>query len=329
VRSAITTRRKRLVVLRALGLGDFLTGVPAYRALARAFPEYYRVLAAPVTLAPLAAMCGAIDEVVDTRPLASLDPALHGADVAVNLHGRGPQSHRLLLEAEPARLLAFASDDVPVNPCAPPWREQEHEVHRWCRMLEGFGIAADPTDLDLHGVPRRATFNGTIVLHPGASSESRRWPIPAWIALANDLRRSGHRIVFTGRANEFRRCRIIARNARLDIDCVLAGHTSLDELASIVSSARAVVCGDTGMAHLATAVGTPSVVLFGPISPAAWGPPPERMLHRPMWRGRHGDPHAARVDPGLASITPAEVRHALDDVLRSPAARVRLQQQLA
>ena len=67
------------------------------------------------------------------------------------------------------------------------------------------------------------------------------------------------------------------------------------------------VCGDTGVAHLATALGTPSVVLFGPTAPARWGPPRERPIHRVLWAGRSGDPHAAEPDPGLLAIAPQMV----------------------
>ncbi len=307
-------------MLRALGLGDFLTAVPAFRALARAFPAHYRILAAPVALAPLAELCGDIDEVVDTAPLGPLDPALHGADIAVNLHGRGPQTHRLLLETEPRCLVAFRNDEVGVPADGPRFRDDEHEVRRWTRMLEESGIPADPTDLDLHPSPYCGPHAGAVILHPGASSEARRWPIARWIQLASQLQREGYRVVFTGTQGEFRRCRVIARNAGVDINCILAGKTTLAELATLVAAARAVVCGDTGMAHLATAVGTPSVVLFGPISPAKWGPPAERAQHRVLWRGRPGDPHAPVVDPGLASITVAEVRSELDALLDTPRA---------
>jgi len=93
-----------VLIYRALGLGDFLTGVPAYRALRRAYPDHRIVLAAPRALAPLAELTGAIDEVVDTVPLG---PAPRDADVAVNLHGRGPQSTALLRESGARQVIAY------------------------------------------------------------------------------------------------------------------------------------------------------------------------------------------------------------------------------
>jgi ADP-heptose:LPS heptosyltransferase len=73
-----------------------------------------------------------------------------------------------------------------------------------------------------------------------------------------------------------------------------------------VAAARRVICGDTGLAHLASAYGIASVVLFGPTSPERWGPPP-RARHRVVWAGSTGDPHAAEPDAGLLAITPAQV----------------------
>ncbi|MBA2575354.1 MAG: glycosyltransferase family 9 protein, partial [Euzebyaceae bacterium] len=83
------------------------------------------------------------------------------------------------------------------------------------------------------------------------------------------------------------------------------------ELAAVVAAAGRVVCGDTGVAHLATAVGIPSVVLFGPVPPSRWGPPADRPRHRALWAGGTGDPHAPRPDPGLLRITVEDVVAAL------------------
>lgn len=308
--------RPTLLMLRALGLGDLLTAVPAIRALARAFPAHYRVLAAPIYLAPLVSMCASVDEVVDAAQLEPLDESLVDVDAAVNLHGRGPHSHRIVLRTRPRRLIAFANDAIPETLGFPQWRPDEHEIDRWCRMLHESGIPADSSDLEIAAPGGDARARGAIVIHPGAASQSRRWPADRWIDLCLRLRGEGHRVVLTGSQAEFRLCRFIAEAAHLPIDAAIAGQTDLGELACIVASARAVVCGDTGMAHVATALRTPSVILFGPTSPQFWGPPAGRGYHRVIWRGTLGDPHAPVVDPGLASITVDEVVCELHSILQ-------------
>jgi ADP-heptose:LPS heptosyltransferase len=118
---------------------------------------------------------------------------------------------------------------------------------------------------------------------------------------------SGRRVVITGTVAERTLARRVAGLAGIDDDAVLAGRTDVMELAAVVAAAGRVLCGDTGIAHLATAFGIPSVVLFGPTSPAEWGPPPERGRHRVLWAGRTGDPHAARVDDGLLKLCVSDV----------------------
>jgi hypothetical protein len=53
------------------------------------------------------------------------------------------------------------------------------------------------------------------------------------------------------------------------------------------------------------------VLLFGPTSPALWGPPENRPWNRALWAGRTGDPHADRPDPGLLEIQVSDVLAAL------------------
>jgi ADP-heptose:LPS heptosyltransferase len=104
----------------------------------------------------------------------------------------------------------------------------------------------------------------------------------------------------------------VARVAGLPEHHVLTGNTGLSSLAALIAHARMVVCGDTGVAHLATAYGTPSVVLFGPVSPAHWGPPPDRRQHQVLWAGSIGDTFADRPDPGLLQITADQVIGAVE-----------------
>ncbi len=304
----------RVVVLRPLGLGDFLTGVPAYRALARAFPEHRRVLAAPRELHPLLALLdGAFDGAHDVEPLVALPQALHYADVAVDLHGRGPASQRILDASRPARLISFAHPDVRSSAAGAPWHAGEHEVARWCRMLAWAGMPADSSELDI-GVPVQAppeAWRGATVVHPGAASASRQWPIERWAEVVRDRVRRGERLLLTGGAHERAITREIAARSGLPTAQDLAGRTSLLELAGVVAFAARVVCGDTGVAHLATAYRKPSVVLFGPVPPAEWGPPP-RPQHRALWAGRCGDPHGTVVDAGLLAIESERVVAELD-----------------
>jgi ADP-heptose:LPS heptosyltransferase len=303
-----------LVVLRALKLGDLLTAVPALRALARAFPDEERVLAAPAGLAPLALHTGTVDRVVDTAPLAPLDPSLRGAAVAVNLHGRGPESTALLAATGPQRLIAFD------QPGQPAWRPDEHERARWCRLLAGSGSPADPDDLHVAGpdVPPPLAAVGATVIHPGASTASRRWPVERWAAVVRALHEAGRKVAVTGDRSEVELAVDVAQRAGLDDSCVLAGATSVMELLSVVGAACQVLCGDTGVAHVASALGTPSVVLFGPTPPSLWGPPASGP-HQVLWTGTSGDPHADRPDPGLLAITVDDVLRAVDSAPR-PAA---------
>jgi ADP-heptose:LPS heptosyltransferase len=290
----------RLVVLRALGLGDLLTGVPALRGLARAFGTHERVLLAPASLAPIVELLGdaayALQHVDGVRALpAALPRVAQCADVAVNLHGRGPQSTALLRTSRPRALVAFGKQAA--------WREGEHEAARWCRLLDAAGIAADPGDLDLEPPSERTPHAGATVIHPGAAAPARRWPAERWAAVGRELPGP---VVVTAGPGEHALARAVARDAGAT---VFAGD--LRALAALVAGAARVLCADTGVAHLATALGTPSVVLFGPTPPAHWGPPPERTRHRVLWAGGRGDPNGARPDPGLLTLQPHDVLEAI------------------
>lgn len=313
--------RPVLLVLRALGLGDFLTAVPALRALADACPDHRRLLAAPPVLAPLARLTGAVDDIVPAGPLEPLEGRAPRPAVAVNLHGRGPQSHRLLWRLRPGRLIAFAHPEVPESTGLPAWRADEHEVVRWCRLLGEVGIAADPERLDLSVPgPLPEVWRDATLIHPGSAHGARRWPAGRWAAVARAERRAGRTVVFTAGPGERRLADAVARGADLPPSAVIEPGDLL-ALARLVAVASRLLSADTGVAHLATAVGTPSVVLFGPVPPALWGPPPDRPWHRAIWRGRCGDPHGEDADPGLLEITVGEVLDALTDLPAAPGRR--------
>ncbi len=294
----------RVLALRALGLGDFLTGLPALRGLRRAFPGSHLMLAAPPALAPLVRLSRAADELVPAAPLEPL--AVDAPDVAVNLHGRGPESHQVLLATRPRRLIGFEHPAVPESRGLPAWIAAEHEVDRWCRMLDQSGVVTVRTQLRLAAPPGPpvAAAAGALLIHPGAAAPARRWPAERWAEVAKAELAAGRRVAISCGPDERQLAFTVASLAGLEESSIVSGD--LRELASAVGAASVIACGDTGVAHLATALGTPSVVLFGPLPPAEWGPPPWHP-HVALWAGRRGDPHGDALDAGLLAITPQQV----------------------
>jgi ADP-heptose:LPS heptosyltransferase len=334
---------RAVLALRALGLGDLLTAVPALRALRRWSEERHPgaelVLACPRALEPLLALApvrrpyagsGAateppkplVDRVLD---LDAKDPARLGdleaawrelstqpPLVAVNLHGSGPASHRALAALAPGDLVGFACAEAGI--AGPPWQRpgdpEEHETSRWCRLVgTGLGTDVDPHDLRLDRPAAAPLVRGAVVLHPGAAYPSRRWPTSRWARVAREVAEAGAHVVVTGGPEEGALAEQVRSAAGLPRDAVLAGRTDLDQLAAVVAAARIVVCGDTGTAHLASAYRTPSVVLFGPTSPARWGPPGSGP-HTVLWHGTGvgaGDPRGSQPDPTLLRVSVEEV----------------------
>ncbi|MFN8077527.1 MAG: glycosyltransferase family 9 protein [Kineosporiaceae bacterium] len=181
-------------------------------------------------------------------------------------------------------------------------------------------------------LPRElASLHGYVVVHPGASVPARA-PRPDDSAThVAALAAAGHAVVLTGGPSEAGLTSQIAALAgalglpgaapwrRTGAVVDLGGATDLPTLAAVLASARAVVVGNTGPAHLAAAVGTPVVSLFAPVVPARWWRP---------WGVPHvllGDLGAACRDtrardcpvaghPCLAGITPLSVVDAVESL---------------
>lgn len=303
------------LVLRALYLGDMLTGLPALRMLRAALPQHRIVLGAPVQAGSLAMTAGVVDALTPALELASLTGAPRNADVAIDLHGNGPQSRAVLEATGAQRVVAFHGGRH-------HWRDDEHEVRRWCRLVgEGLRIPQPwPALAGSLPVPEPiAELAGVTVIHPGAKARSRQWPPQRYVEVARRLGAQGHRVVITGGPGERPLVDQVADAAAAPALTAL----SLPQLSALVAHARLVICGDTGIAHVASVFATPSVVLFGPVSPALWGPPADGP-HRALWPAtRHrGDPHADRPDPVLLSISVSEVVKASTELDTRSARRV-------
>jgi ADP-heptose:LPS heptosyltransferase len=310
---ALDAKRDIVYVLRALGLGDLLTGVPALRGLRRHFPDARLVLAAPAQYRELAMLTGAVDDVVPTARLGDVQDLGRPPVLGVNLHGSGPQSTDHLLRLAPTALLSHRH---PLHSewAGPPWLPDLHEVDRWCILLDWAGIASDPDDLFIDRPDGHSDRSGIVVVHPGAAASARRWPAARFAAIAGALRADGHDVVVSGSAAEQELATHVAREAGLPESAVLAGTLDLLGLVALISDCRLLICGDTGVGHVATATATPSVLLFGPTPPSSWGPR-DGSRHLALWSGDIGNPHADEPNAGLLSLTTSQVLEASRSML--------------
>lgn len=316
--------RPELLVLRALKLGDLLVAVPALRGLRRGFPGHRLILATPAWLSPLVALVEGVDALL---PASGLDEPLQlpagRIEVVVNLHGRGPQSHARLDALAPRRRIGYALPPEATRPGpawdGPPWPEGVHERARWTGLVQAYGCAADPDDVALARPGAPSLAPGAVVIHVGAFYGSRAWPVERFAAVAAGLSSAGEQVVLSGGDADRARAEEVAGRVGLPAEAVLAGRTDLTRLAALVAGAALLISADTGAAHLASAYGTPSVVLFGPAPVTQWGPPrsgPHVALTHDQLRG--GDAFSDEPDPALLAVSVAEVLRAAADLLAAP-----------
>jgi hypothetical protein len=295
------------------GLDELLLAVPAIRAVREQLPRHRLLLAARPGVGGAAVAWGLADGWVPARPWHM--PRLPGLDVAVNLTDRGPESHRLLLEQRPRRLVAAANAEAGVT--GPHWvlREGgdrpmvEHRTARWCRVVAAsFHIDVDPRDglLAPAGAPRSGA--GQVLVHPGGP-RSLRWPADRFAAVARDLADRGLDVRVAGLPGEQEVAAGVAALADLPAAAAwLPG--SVADLTAGVAAARLVVTGDTAIGHLAGACAVPGIHLHGWTSPSERGP-----LHvARRYRALHHPSRGAGDDP-LAAITVDEVRAAVAEIL--------------
>jgi ADP-heptose:LPS heptosyltransferase len=300
-----------ILALRALKLGDLLVAVPALRAIRRFWPEQRLVLATSGWLRPIVGLARCADQLLPVGGLEPLPAVARFPDVAVNLHGAGPQSNQILDQLRPRRRIGHAGHGWP----GPAWPHGINERERWCRMLIAHGVPADPTDLYLDRPDAASPAPGAVVINPGAAYGSKRWPVARFAEVARRLAAAGHRIALTGTARELPLGQAVAAEAGLDGRTVLAGRTSLPELAAQIADASLVVSGDTGTAHLAYAYRTPSVTLFGPAPASEWGPPPGPHVALSADGLRRAEQFTDEPDPALLGVYPDAVLAAASALL--------------
>ncbi len=236
-------------------------------------------------------------------------------------------------------LLAYLAD-IPcrigyaIPECSPflthavPYESQRHEVLQNQTLAEQVLLVADHVsrppgissstvsampleffsqDDDTHQVEGYLQARGwfrkqpLVVIHPGAGAPVKQWRPDGFAEVANELQRQYKAtIVLTGSSSELDLAWTIA--AQMDTDPIVAcGDTTLGQLATLFQLSQLVIGPDSGPLHLAVAVGTPTVHLYGPVDPAKFGPWGPATTHRVLV-GSHDCIPCNRLDYTTAEL---------------------------
>lgn len=343
---------RRILVIRPDHLGDLLFAFPAIHLLRAAFPSAtITALVGPWGRAVIERH-PAVDEVrtcefpgftrqpkgsllAPYRLLAHEADHLRDFDLAVVLrHDHWWGALLAHTAGIPQRWGYGIPECAPFLTTAVPYSPGRHEAEQNLTLVRGAcaatGLscpAADaPTQLEFpfsaaeaafardllssRGVPETTPL---IAIHPGAGAAVKLWPRERHAQVADALADGwGARIVLTGSRDELGLAWAVAAAMRYD-PVVLAGMTSLGQLAALLATCDLVIGADSGPLHLAVAVGTPTVHLYGPADPRLFGPwaphAPER--HRVVMSPRPCAPcHRLDYTPGELPAHPcmAEIK---------------------
>jgi len=149
-------------------------------------------------------------------------------------------------------------------------------------VVRDFTISLAAEDLDTAEAMRRSVASPCVVLHPAARWPTKLWEADRWRAVAAALGAAGIGVLLTGSGADRELANTICAGLR-PAPRSLAGQLTLKQLSAVLQGADAMVTVDSGPMHIAAAVGTPIVALFGPTDPARTGPcGPATILRRAL-----------------------------------------------
>ena len=280
---------KRAIVVRFSSLGDVVLTLPVMRSLREAFPAAEILFLTKAAYRPLLEGQPGIDRVVTLEEagpgLKALRRHCRGLghfDLALDLH-RTLRSRSCLRALDADHHYSYRKDALLRRLWAAGWMRgrmegaQPHVIDRYLEPLRRFGITPAHTVPELLIPPEKLSAVRKLLVETGVRDPDRiavvvpgaRWPNKRWLpasfaAVAAGLRDTeGLEPVIAGDVSD----QPAAEAVRTLIPGgapLLAGRTGLMELAALLKIARIVIANDSGPAHLAAAVGTPLIALFGP-----------------------------------------------------------------
>jgi heptosyltransferase-1 len=333
------TEISRLLIVKTSSIGDVIHALPVVQAIGEAAPHLTLGWVVRRRCADVLRGNPSIDHlyVLPDRPtvgeLRALRAELRAGcyDMALDMQGLLLSGLVTRLSGAPVRLGWDRNREANAlfltHPIIPGKARDRHEVDLLYGFAEALDIHAPHTEftpqpyLAGEGAEKAAQWLSVlprpwIALNVGASRAYKRWPADRWALVARTLAAQGQGIVFVGDKDDAQVVSQITPSLTGYVD--LAGRTTLRALASVLAACDLLVTADTGPMHIAVAVGTPVVALFGATDPARHGPYGARnvVLHDPapgaMVAGKRPTDEAGAAS--LARITPDAVLAAVEKI---------------
>ena len=275
--------KPRILVIRGGAIGDFILTLPAIAALRRQFPQAHLEVLGYPHIAQLAVAGGLADRVqpIEARGLAgffardgTLEPDLVDYFSEFDLVISYLYDPDEIFKTNVGRCLV---KQFIVGPHRPDEADRIHATQVYLKPLERLAIFdADPVPR-LSFNPQLSTLN-QLALHPGSGSEKKNWPETKWAGLIQQIMATTNwDLLLVGGEAEGERLRRLAA-VLPPARCSIAQGLPLAELAQRIQSGAAFVGHDSGITHLAAAVGLPCVVLWADTLEEVWRPQGEPLV---------------------------------------------------
>jgi lipopolysaccharide heptosyltransferase II len=352
--------RPRVLIIRAGAIGDTLMATPLVRAVRRTYPQCDLVFLCSAAALDVVRFNLHIDEVIPVAQrhlpawLSSEKKSIHRKLRALDL------DWALVLESHPSfvdlarqggarRIIAYSGDENAQGFEPARFDPRKHSIENHLELARPLGLRPDGLQMELNNQPetiknlaRRlemASVKGTdclVGVHAGWGGRTRTpdqtrlrsWPPDRFAEVVRWLvKERGARVALTGSAADRPLTTYIARTA--DVECLdLAGELSLLELAALIRRMNAYLTVDSGPAHMAAALGTSLVTLWGPgifeqTAPLSPGNPPRILYHRVHCAPCYGTPAMKTCTDNICmkEIEVEEVKEALQEALKLVRAR--------
>ena len=299
---------KKIAVLRANALGDFIVTLPAIKAIHSTYPDAEIVLLGKpwhkefllagrtpvdrVIVVPVSkGIRTEVNKVPDENEIKDFlgEMQKEHFDIVLNFQGKGIAANPFIKQFKAKKTAGITCEESEKLDFSLDYYYYQSEVIRYLEVAKLIGVTTFDLEPEIKVLQqdeeevREFTCEVSkpfVVLHPIAIDVRRMWPLENYAKLADKLRQKDLQVVFTGAKED--RTAVDAVIAEMDSTAINAcGNFSLGGLAALLSHSTVMISADTGPLHLGRAVGAPTIGFYWAPNLINWGPI-TRTIHHPL-----------------------------------------------